>query len=255
MRDDDDDDDEDICEINVYHPDTNKWGNAIDTPHALFAMTVLMDKLIIVGGARNFSNITNKLLTLQGGQWEEYSKMPTARWGASAVSHQSVMIVMGGQDENHILGNVELLDNTTGQWFKCNDVPKPLYFLQSVIVDNVLYIPRGRPADGTNRAVFATSLDVLSTYQLQWQQQLIDTPFIGSTGISLNNKYLIMVGGAASRDTVCVLKSEERLTSWESIGSVPKAHMGASAVSIGNQIILIGGDIVNAKTVTVGKFQ
>ena len=76
-----------------------------------------MDKLIIVGGAREFSNVTNKLLTLQGDQWEDYSIMSTARWGASAVSHQSVMIVMGDQDENHILSDVKLLDSTTGQWF------------------------------------------------------------------------------------------------------------------------------------------
>ena len=41
---------DDQFRINIYHPDTNKWDDAIDTPYAFFAMTVLRDKLIIVGG-------------------------------------------------------------------------------------------------------------------------------------------------------------------------------------------------------------
>ena len=95
--DDDDDDADDNYKINIYHPDTNKWDDPINSPHGAFAMTVLMDKLITVGGlVRGSLKVTNKLLTLQGGQWEDYSQMPTARAVASAVSHQSMMIVMGG---------------------------------------------------------------------------------------------------------------------------------------------------------------
>ena len=113
-----------VCyKINIYHPDTNKWDDAIDTPHKDFTITVLVDKLIIVcGKIKGLFKVTNKLLTLQGGQWEDYSQMPTARWGASAVSHKSMMIVMGGIDENkHTLSTAELLNssyNTTGQWVK-----------------------------------------------------------------------------------------------------------------------------------------
>ena len=177
--------------------------------------------------------------------------MSTERWVASAVSHQSVMIVMGDQDENHILSDVKLLDSTTGQWFKCNDLPKPLYFLYSVRVDTY--------QEG-HLQMARTITECLPLLRCFVYLSTAVTPFIGSTGISLNNKYLIIVGGAASCDTVCVLKREERLMSWESFGSVPNlrhTYMGAStsAVSLDNQIILIGGGIVNAKTVTVGKFQ
>ena len=43
------DDDDGFFTVNIYHPDTNKW-DTIDSPHAAFAMTVLIDKLLIVGG-------------------------------------------------------------------------------------------------------------------------------------------------------------------------------------------------------------
>ena len=79
----------------------------------------------------------------------------------------------------------------------------------------------------------------------------------------MNNKYLLAVGGIADDDTVCVLKEEKAgsvltFTSWESIETLPKMHKGTSAVSLGNQIIVIGGSDEKGdihKTVTIGTFQ
>ena len=263
-------DDNDHFKINIYHPDTNKWEDPINSPHVAFAMTVLVDKLIIVGGvARESAKLTNKLLTLQGGQWEDYSQMPTARYFASVVSHQSMMIVMGGKDDDfdedddeHHLSTTELLDSTTGQWFKCNDLPQPLTCLQSVIVGGWLYGLGGMNANDDSKAVYAAPLHALSNHQLQWQQ-LADTPWKGSTAVSVNNKYLLAVGGLAEHDTLCVLKEHNASTmitstSWESIGTLPKEHKHISVVSLGNQIIAIGGvdeEDEFHKTVTIGTFQ
>ena len=269
--DDDDDDDEeagdndDLCRINIYHLETNNWGDAIDTPHAAFAMTVLVNKLIIVGGAiKGSSEATNKLLTLQDEEWEDYSQMPTARGFASATNHQSMMIVIGGMNsENQILTTTELLDSTTGQWFKCNDLPQPLICSQLVIVNDMLYTLGGRTTDDYfSKAVYAATLGALTNYQLEWQQ-LKDTPWHGSAAVSLSNKYLLAVGGRAELDSVCILRRKKAGSvitskSWESIGTLPKVHGGTSAVSLGNQIIVIGGideEDDYQRTVTIGTFQ
>ena len=201
----------DLFKINIYHPDANKWDDAINTPYLGFSMTFLVNKLIIVGGMiRRPVKVTNKLFTLQGGQWEDYSQMPTARQWASAVSHQSMMIVMGGtDDDDEILSTTELLYSTTGQWVKCNDLPQPLYFLKSVIVGDMLYTIGGRNGDGKDsKAVYAAPLHALSNHQLEWEQ-LADTPWKGSAAVSVNNKYLLVVGGDGVHDTVCVFKSEK----------------------------------------------
>ena len=250
--------------INVYHPDTNKWDDAINTPHALFTMTVLVDKLIVVGGLiRMAFQITNKLVILKSGQWGDYSQMPTVRWYASAVSHQSMMIVMGGRDENkHMLNTTELLDSTTGQWVKCNDFPQSLARLQLVIVGDLLYTLGGEKDDDKySKAVYTAPLHALSNHQLEWQQ-LADTPWEASVAVSVHNKYLLAVGGNGVHDTVCILKREKgsmiTSTSWESIGTLPKVHRFTSAVSLGDQIIVIGGrneEFNKHNTVTVGTFQ
>ena len=254
---------DDWYKINIYHPNTNKWDDAIDTPHAFFAMTVLVDKLIIVGGLFRISlEATNKLLTLQSGRWKDYSQMPTARSFASAVSHQSMMIVMGGKILNQKLSTTELLDSTTGQWFVCDNLPRPLTFLQSVIVGDMLYTIGGVTTDVKySKAVYAASLDALSGHQLRWLQ-LADTPWICSAAVSLNNKYLLAVGGDAVHDTVCVPKRKKgsmiTSTSWESIGSLPNVHRASSAVSLANKIIVIGGGDgkgVSQKIVSIGTLQ
>ena len=256
------DNEDDMCKINIYHPDTNKWDDAIDTPHNFFAMTVLVDKLIIVGGISSVTDdITNKLLVLEHGQWKDYTQMPTARMLLSVVSHQSLMIVMGGMNTEHALITTELLDSTTGQWFTCDDLPQPLAGLQSIIVGDTLYILGGAGDGRYSKAVYAAPLDALSNHQIKWQR-LADSPWGASAAVSLNNKYLLALGGNAMHDTVCILKREKgsmiSSTSWESIGSLPTIHYGTSAISLANQIIVSGGideKNCNHKTVTIGTFQ
>ena len=187
--------------VDVYHPDTNKW-DVIGTPHALFAMSVLMGKVVIVDGQtkKMLFNIlggktTDKVLTLENGQWKDYAKMSAARSCATAVSHQSVMIVMGGYDGDRMISSTELLDSSTSQWFmiKCNDLK--LYSSQSLIVGDTLYVLGRISADGTvSTAVYSASLDTLYSHQLKWNR-LVDAPGVGSAAVGLNNKYVIAVGG------------------------------------------------------------
>jgi len=124
--------DEPAYAIDVYHPDTNKWDSTIETPNSYFATAVLMDKLLIVGGLTRDYEVTNKVLVLESGQWKNYTEMPTARAGAAAVSYQSMMIVVGGSDDESGVCTTEVFDSSTGQWFKCDDLPEPLATAQSV---------------------------------------------------------------------------------------------------------------------------
>ena len=70
------------------------------------------------------------------------------------------------------------------------------------------------------------------------------------------------MGGDAVHGTICVLKrgkgSSIISTSWEPISSLPKVHSLSSAVSLGNKIIVIGGNDgkrCRHKTVSIGTLQ
>ena len=60
--------------------------------------------------------------------------MPTVRCQTTAVSHQTMMIVMGGYDGSERISTTELFDATTGQWFECDNPPQSLSHLQAIML-------------------------------------------------------------------------------------------------------------------------
>ena len=119
--------------------------------------------------------------------------------------------------------------------------------LQSVIVDNILYLLGGVNKGGSSPAVFTAPLDTLSRHELKWSTNQ-DTPWCGSAPVSVNGTHLLIVGGSK-----WVRKSEHTRTSdiyklnnithsWEAIGHIPSARSSTAAVSTAdNRVIVIGG--------------
>ena len=245
--------------LDVYYLNTNKWGDPIVTPQSDFGMTILMGKLLIVGGATEDDGLTGKMFMLKDREWEDYGTELTApRCSSCAVGHNIVMIVMGGYIDGCICKTTELLDSHTQEWYRCDDLPQPLFLLRSAIVKDVLYVLGGNTKDrAPSKSVYAASLDTLSNHKIKWHR-LADMPLEGSAAVSFNNKYLLAVGGTTAHDAVCILQSKDVFTSWEPVGSLKTRQFYAAAVSIGNQLIVIGGkgyDRQSINIVSIGTFQ
>ena len=175
------------CIINCYDPVNNSWSSSINTAYCNFAMTTLNNKLVTAGGRDRSDKITNQILLLDAGQLKNYINMIIARSHATAAGHQGMLIITGGvDDKGKILSSAELFDSNNGQWYKCSDLPQPHYWLQSVIVDNILYLLSGIDEgyrDST--VVFTAPLNTLSTHQLKWNTHQ-DTPWCASAPVSVN---------------------------------------------------------------------
>ena len=244
--------------LDVYYPNTNKWGDPIVTPQSDFGMTILLGKLLIVGGATKHDGLTSNIFMLKGSEWEDFGiELTTARCSTCAVSHNTMMIVMGGCINGSICRTTELLDSYTREWYRLDNLPQPLFLLRSAIVNDVLYVLAGNTKDRVpSKSVYAASLDTLSSHKINWHH-LADTPLEGSAAVSFN-KYLLAVGGTAAHDAVCVLQSKDVFTSWEPIGSLKTRQFYAAAISIGNQLIVMGGkgyDKQSTNTVSIGVIQ
>ena len=106
---------------------------------------------------------------MDNGHLKNYTNMTTARSTATASGHQGMLIIIGGIDDKYNkLSSTKLFDSTNGQWYTCSDLPQPHSWLQSVIVDNILYLLGGVSKDGSASAVITTLLDNLSRHQLKW---------------------------------------------------------------------------------------
>ena len=233
--------------INCYDPVNNSW-SSINTPYFFFAMTTLNNKLLIAGGRDKGYKITNQILTMDAGQLKNYTKMITARSLATATGHQGMLIIIGGMDDkDKTLSSTELFDSSNGQWYVTNDLPHPHSWLQSVIVDNILYLLGGVNKDyNTSPAVLTAPLDTLSRHQLKWNT-LQDTPWHRSAPVSVYGTHLLIVGGDKMIGdeftlTSDVYKLNKVSHSWEAIGHIPLARTGSAAVSTAdNRVIVIGG--------------
>ena len=246
-------------QVNIYHPDTNKWDSPIETPLEIFSMVVLMNKLLILAGLP-----MRKVFVLEGSQWKDYTELPSTRGFVAAVSYQTMMIVLGGYLDDNYFSTVEIFDDSCGQWSRCNDLPHPWGMINAVILDDTLYLSGGStPEVNTAKPVYAASLRNISSLQFNWQR-LPDIPWVSSSAVGVNNKYL-QVGGETGNDTVCVLKTTKgsmvTSTSWESIGCLPTVLGRSAAVCCGNQVVMIGGgydngdSVVKNNAVYIGTFQ
>lgn len=235
--------------IDIYDPVNNVWAfPPICTPCCYFAMTTLSNKLLITGG-RSISRMkSDQILTLDGNHLRNYTKMIVARSHATAAGHQGMLIITGGEgDKGQILSSTELFNSYTEQWYMCSDLPRPHYWLRSVIVDNILYLLGGTDKNYyPSPAVFVAPLDTLSRHQLKWYI-LKDTPWHCSTPVSMSNTHLLIVGGYKVRETIYthtsdVYKLNKIDHSWETIGHIPSARTSSAVISTAdNRMIIIGG--------------
>ena len=233
--------------INCYDPVNNSWNSTINTPYCHYAMTILNNKLLIAGGKDRNGRRTSQVLIMEIGQLNSYTKMITARSDATATGHQGMLIITGGRDnKSNILSTTELFDSKNGQWYVSNDLPQPYYYLQSVIVDNTLYLLGGVNTDSNSSAVFTAPLDTLSRHQLKWNTHQ-NTPYCRSAPVSVNGTHLLIVGGSKMTGLDCirysdVYKLKKVNQSWEAIGHIPSTRSLSAAVSTAdNRVIVIGG--------------
>lgn len=248
-----------LFRVDVYHPNTNRWGTPIETTYALFAMTVFKEQLLIVGGMTASSEATDKMYVLAGNRWKHFNNLPSPRWGASAACYQSLIIIAGGREkQSQPFTSTNLYDSATGQWFKCDDLPMSLRFLQSVVLGDKIYFLNGlNDNDQASTIVYTASLN---DHTIKWKH-LEDTPWPDSVGVGLKEKYLLAVGGRETNSTVRVFNSKgvftPLATSWESIGVLPVMKTAPAAAGMDNLLIVIGGSSDTSKytnTVDVGTF-
>ena len=246
--------------IHIYDLVDCSWSVPINAPYCQFAMTTLNNNVVIAGGKDRSNRKTNQILALKTqtdgrhDQFSNYTKMTTARSSPAAVSHQGILIIAGGKDDrNKVLSSTEMFDSNSKQWYSCSNLPQPKHWLQSVIVNNTLYLLGGCGKDGDSSAVFTASLNTLSKHQLKWHTYQ-DTPYCQSVPVSVHDKYLLIVGGCKmmgghyTSDVYMLNKVNQR---WETLGNIPSARKSSAAVSTDdNRIIVIGGENDNKEVTT-----
>ena len=107
-----------------------------------------------------------------------------------------------------------------------------------------------------NSEVFVASLDTLSTHQLNWQSAP-NIPLCGSAPVVLYNK-LLTVGAVLKSRTSEVYIFNPSTCQWKHLTNIPAPRIGAAAVGVADNIMIIGGVMINndySNTVWIGMFE
>ena len=136
----------------LIHDITRGSWRSIRSPTRWSALTTYHDQLVLVGGGEASSaKVTNNLWTLQEDEHtftQTLPPMPTARYGASAVSTDNYLIVAGGRDSNHC--NLDVVNvYISPQWMTTDALPKKCCYMKATNHSGYYYLMGG---NGQNRS-------------------------------------------------------------------------------------------------------
>ena len=119
-----------------YNPRSVDWSELPRSPAAAFAMTSLNGQLVLAGGSRGDTRI--RVWGSGRSEWvHPYPLMPTGRAKAVAVGYQKYLIVACGVYHK---SEVEVLDSSSGIWYRAQPVPVGGHRMSSVLVGDCWYL-------------------------------------------------------------------------------------------------------------------
>ena len=244
-----------------YVTRSGKWGML--TPYRLcnFAMTVINNQLVLVGGEDKWIR-KSKLLAVWSTDSEEwthpYPDMPTARFNAFAVTYDKWLIVAGGRSgDGTCLSTVEVINIDTKQWYTGTPTPTAFTHMKTAIVGDLWYLMGGH--DDNDRAtdiVYSVSLPVLISQVNSTQRDpqiwkcISGLGLYYSTPLSISGS-LLAVGGEimGKREVVTTIHHYQPETEeWVKVGDLPYPRINCTCIVINNGEVLVAGGVDSAFT-------
>ena len=245
-----------------YDIRSGKWAKLLPYNILYFAMTVINNKLVLVGGWE--LGHSRKMLGVwraESTEWTHpYPDMPTARSSSSAVVHHEWLVVAGGWGGERKVSSVEVMNTDTKQWFAGPPTPIPWMGMKTAIVGDTCYFMGA--AHGTISWIYHVPLPALisrvhsqeSTEKDNEHQKIWKTipksPNTHSAPLSISG-YLLSVGGV---ETSIYLYTDEK---WVKVGDLPTPQRHCTcAVMREEEIIVAGGGITYfSASVFIGHFD
>ena len=178
-----------------YTIEGGAWRNIL-TPSQMFGMAVVNDQLIITGGLKDESNLTDQVWVLDSvtDNWTQpYPAMPTAK-ASPAVGYKRWVLVVEGESRC-----VEVLDTFSKQWFVATSLPNKVSQHSLMVFQDTLCIIGELTAFSV--PIPALIADAM-TQVTKWQQ--IPALKTGSTTVVLpDTSQLIIFGGKRGTIDIC----------------------------------------------------
>ena len=225
-----------------YDISSGKWTKLPPYELHYFAMTVVNNHLVLVGGwGPHGSSKVLGVWRAESTEWTHpYPEMPTERSSSSAVVYNKWLVVAGGYGiDMGMLSTVEVMNTDNKQWFAGPPTPIPWMGMKTAIVEDTCYFMGG--AYGNTSEIYHTSLPALisrlfSTKKDQIWKIIPKSPNALSTPLSIGG-YLLSVGGVDT--SIHLYQPDTR--NWVKVGDLPTPRDNCTCAMITDKEIIVAG--------------
>ena len=210
-----------IKPVDIFDPKTGAWSQGAKPPVEIhhFQPVVWEGRILLAGAMTGKYPHETALPRIQvydpkTDAWSEGAEIPEdrRRGGAGAVIHGSKLYLVCGIQNGHWDGWVNWLDSLdlkSGTWEKLPDAPRVRDHFQSAVIDGRIYAAGGRKTSGIIKKVFDLTIPEVDVYDL-------------------------------ATATWTTLESP--------VHNLPTPRAGNSAIAIGHELIIAGGESMTQKT-------
>ena len=250
----------------TYNIISQEWSRLPRYTARRFAMTVVHNKLTLVGGRGRNDRDTNVLgvWDTERGKWTcPYTPMLTSRHNSSAVVYRQWLIVAGGWSGETRTSSVEVLDISSNQWYRAPSIPVPWSSMRSAVVGDTWYLMGGFHDVKNTDKVYSVSLSILISHIHNTREKIWNTVsslgLFESTPVCMEEPQLALLafGGRKSQplETVStILHFIPDRNEWREVGQLPSPLYTCTCTLTGNGQLILAGGTYHTSEVYIGVF-
>ena len=231
--------------VEAYDPATDRWTAGPDLPVPLHHLAVVAyrGELVVVGGfGRGASDLydgpSDRVLALRNGAWVDLPRLRRPRGAHAAAVLGDLLVVVGGRNDDVLIGPTETFDGTT--WSDRAAIPTPRDHLAAAADGQAVYAVGGRALD-PNRMF--TALERYDPARDAWESLPAMPTARGGLGASLLDGRLIVSGGESSSVVFPQVEAYDLgARTWSPLAAMPTPRHGHAQATVGNTVYtLVGG--------------
>lgn len=241
--------------VEAYDPSADRWTAGPDLPLALHHLAVVAyrNEVVVVGGfGRGASDLydrpSDRVLALRNGAWVDLPRLRRPRGAAATAVAGDRLVVVGGRDDDGLIGPTEVFDGTA--WSDRAAIPTPRDHLAATADGQAVYAVGGRALD-PNRMFPA--LERYDPTRDAWESlPAMPTPR-GGLAVSVLGGRLVATGGESASEVFPQVEAYDvAARSWSSLPSMANPRHGHAQATVADVVYtLVGGRQAGVAPTTV----